>query len=170
MPSFVIHIAAANEYLRKHNKKEDEEEFIKGTIKPDLTDNKMITHYYEGGLGNVNLKEFLETNEINSSFDRGYFLHLVTDYLFYNHYLECYSKEDIYNDYYILNRDIIKKYKVLPIEEIKEYMLYKEGKTKVLNLESICKMIDEVSSLDLDEVAKEVKSDNEKWKYFKNLI
>ena len=39
-------------------------------------------------------------------------------------------------------------------------MTYKEGKTKVLSLELICKVIDEVSSLDLDEVAKEVKNNN----------
>ena len=169
MPSFVIHIAVANEYFKKHNMKEEKEEFIKGTIKPDFTDNKLITHYEER-LGNVNLKEFLETNEIKSSFDRGYFLHLVTDYLFYNHYLDKYLKHDMYNDYYILNKDIVEKYNVLPREEIKKYMTYKEGKTKVLSLELICKVIDEVSSLDLDEVAREVKNNNEKWKYFKNLI
>lgn len=169
MPSFVINIAVANEYFKKHKKKEDYEEFIKGTIEPDFTANKLITHYEER-LGNVDLKKFLETNEIDSSFNRGYFLHLVVDYLFYNKYLDYYSKEHIYNDYYILNKNIIEKYNVLPREEIKGYMSFKDGDTQILSLDLACRVIDEISDLDLDDVAKEVKRGNIKWKKYKNLI
>lgn len=169
MPSFVIHIAIANEYIKKHNKKEDYEEFIKGTIEPDLTNNKEITHYGEK-ISYIYLNKFLENNNIEGSFNRGYFLHLITDYLFYNKYLDYYIKDKLYNDYYILNKDIIPKYNVGMIEEIKEFMTSKEGKPEILNLALIYKLIEEVSSLDIDEVAKEVKDNNERWNKFKNLI
>ena len=44
MPGYIIHIATAQEYLRKH-KKEFSEEFIEGTIAPDFTNDKSKTHY-----------------------------------------------------------------------------------------------------------------------------
>ena len=101
MPGYVIHLAVAEEYLRKHkNKGEEYEEFIKGVIYPDSIVPKSKTHYgKESSLSNV--FEFLKVNKINNSFNRGYFLHLLTDYLFYNRYIDHTSK-DIYNDYDIL--------------------------------------------------------------------
>ena len=45
MPGYVIHIAIAQEYLKKHLKKEEKEEFINGVIAPDLTKIKSETHY-----------------------------------------------------------------------------------------------------------------------------
>lgn len=82
MPGYVIHLAVAEEYLRKHkNKGEEYEEFIKGVIYPDSIVPKSKTHYgKESSLSNV--FEFLKVNKINNSFNRGYFLHLLTDYLF----------------------------------------------------------------------------------------
>ncbi len=44
MPSFLIHIAVAKQYLKKH-KEYDEKEFIKGTIAPDLIEDKTKSHY-----------------------------------------------------------------------------------------------------------------------------
>ena len=106
MPGYVIHLAVAEEYLRKHkNKGEEYEEFIKGVIYPDSIVPKSKTHYgKESSLSNV--FEFLKVNKINNSFNRGYFLHLLTDYLFYNRYIDHTSK-DIYNDYDILNKRLI---------------------------------------------------------------
>ena len=50
MPSFLVHIAVAKEYMRKHkNDVDNEEEFIKGTVEPDFTDNKYETHYHNYG-------------------------------------------------------------------------------------------------------------------------
>ena len=169
MPSFVIHIAVANEYLRKHNKKESKEEFIKGNLEPDLANNKKSAHYCER-ISYIYLDKFLEENKIEDSFDRGYFLHLVTDYLFYNKYLDYYVKDKLYNDYYILNKEIIEKYNVELIDKIKEFMILKEGKLEVLNIDMIHRLIEEASSLDLDVVAKEIKNNNEKWNKFKNII
>ena len=45
MPGYVIHIAIATQYIKKHNNIKNEEEFIKGTIYPDSVSEKKLTHY-----------------------------------------------------------------------------------------------------------------------------
>ena len=139
MAGYVIHLAIAEEYLRKHKDiKEDYEEFIKGVIYPDSVTDKSLTHY---GIksSKVILKDFLQDNEINNSYMRGYFLHLITDYLFYNKYLEKFSK-DIYNDYDILNKRLIEKYNVVLPENVQNNVFYKEGETKILTMELAIKI------------------------------
>ena len=84
MPGYVIHLAVAEEYLRKHNEvQEDYNDFIEGVIYPDSVKDKSLTHYGKGS-SEANLYKFLEENVLENSFKRGYFLHLLTDYLFYN--------------------------------------------------------------------------------------
>ena len=86
MPGYVIHLAVAEQYLRKNeNNKEDYSEFIEGVIFPDSVKDKSLTHYGNGS-SNSNLYKFLQENKLENSFKRGYFLHLLTDYLFYNKY------------------------------------------------------------------------------------
>ena len=86
MASFSMHLAIAKLYLEKHPE-EDVDEFIKGSIEPDLVpyNEKGRTHY---GLHAAwsNPAKYLQENgkNINNSFKRGYFLHLVTDFLFYH--------------------------------------------------------------------------------------
>ena len=164
MAGYVIHLAIAEEYLRKHKDiKEDYEEFIKGVIYPDSVTDKSLTHY---GIksSKVILKDFLQDNEINNSYMRGYFLHLITDYLFYNKYLEKFSK-DIYNDYDILNKRLIEKYNVVLPENIQNNVFYEDGETKILTMELAIKIIDEISDLNLNAVEKEIRenSNDEKW-------
>ena len=164
MAGYVIHLAIAEEYLRKHKDiKEDYEEFIKGVIYPDSVTDKSLTHY---GIksSKVILKDFLQDNEINNSYMRGYFLHLITDYLFYNKYLEKFTK-DIYNDYDILNKRLIEKYNVVLPENIQNNVFYEDGETKILTLELAIKIIDEISDLNLNAVEKEIRenSNDEKW-------
>ena len=164
MAGYVIHLAIAEEYLRKHKDiKEDYEEFIKGVIYPDSVTDKSLTHY---GIksSKVILKDFLQDNAINNSYMRGYFLHLITDYLFYNKYLEKFSK-DIYNDYDILNKRLIEKYNVVLPENVQNNVFYKEGETKILTMELAIKIIDEISDLNLNAVEKEIRenSNDEKW-------
>ena len=164
MAGYVIHLAIAEEYLKKHKDvKEDYEEFIKGVIYPDSVTDKSLTHY---GIksSKVILKDFLQDNEINNSYMRGYFLHLITDYLFYNKYLEKFTK-DIYNDYDILNKRLIEKYNVVLSENVQNNVFYKEGETKILTMELAIKIIDEISDLNLNAVEKEIRenSNDEKW-------
>ena len=95
---------------------------------------------------------------------RGYFLHLITDYLFYNKYLEKFSK-DIYNDYDILNKRLIEKYNVVLPENIQNNVFYEDGETKILKLELAIKILDEISDLNLNAVEKEIRKNpnDEKW-------
>lgn len=91
MPGFTIHIAIANEYMRKHKKEIlDREAFIKGTIAPDLSEDKYKSHYENHGENHVGLSKFMKQTEIDikSDYGKGYFLHLLTDELFYHHVFE----------------------------------------------------------------------------------
>lgn len=169
MAGYVIHLAVAEVYKRKHPediKKYDK--FIEGVIFPDSVSDKSITHYGEKS-SKVNLKSFLEENEINDDYSKGYFLHLVTDYIFYNKLLECFSK-DIYNDYDVLNKRLQEKFEVKIPENIKKDVFYKEGEeTKILNLEKVIKFIEEVSDYKLDEIKEKVLKHEEYWFEFRQL-
>lgn len=169
MPGYVIHVAVAQEYLKKHKNNEDIVEFVKGSIAPDMIKPKSESHYGKSP-AYTNLKNFLETNTLENSFKKGFFLHLITDYLFYNHYLDVLSKEYIYNDYDIINKDLIEKYNVQLPEEVKDSVFFKTGDTKILNYKLACKVIDEISDLSIENIIKEVNENNEKWTKYKNLI
>ena len=164
MAGYVIHLAVAQEYLKKHSDiKEDYEQFIEGVIYPDSVSDKSLTHYGSKS-SKVILKDFLKENRIEDSYKRGYFLHLVTDYLFYNKYLDIFTK-DIYNDYDILNKFLIEKYNVKNPNKVQNQIFYKEGDTKLLTKELSEKVIDEISNLDLNIIEKEIREnpDDEKW-------
>ena len=172
MPGYVIHLAVAEEYLRKQKKvKENYNDFIEGVIYPDSVTDKSLTHYGQKS-SLANLYNFLKENDLKDSFKRGYFLHLLTDYLFYNKYLDRCSK-DIYNDYDILNRKLIEKYKVKLPEKIKKYVFFKDNldglQLKILTYALVYKLIDDISNMQLDDIAKDVLENPEKWTKFKTL-
>ena len=168
MPGYVIHLAVAEQYLRKHkNNKENYEDFIEGVIFPDSVKDKSLTHYGNGS-SNSNLYKFLEENKLDNSFKKGYFIHLLTDYLFYNKYIEVFSK-DIYNDYDILNQKLIDKYNVILPEKIKQYVFFKDGELKILSYDLIEKLVEEISNMDIDKIENEVKTDSEKWTKIREL-
>ena len=86
MAGFVVHLAVAEEYIRKHGNIKNHNEFLLGAIKPDLYEDKKVSHY---GIktSKPNLKRYLDENTLDSDLNKGYLLHLVTDYLFYNKYM-----------------------------------------------------------------------------------
>ena len=168
MPGYVIHLAIAQEYLRKHNKKKSED-FILGSIEPDFTTDKTKTHYGKSP-AYTNLKEYLENNKIDDDFKQGYFLHLVTDYLFYNYYLNEIRKPQIYEDYDVTNKTLIEKYKIDLPEKVKDKIFFKNGNPEILTVKLACKVIDEVSEYKLEEIAKEVIEGSDRWNYYKRLV
>ncbi|MBQ9790992.1 MAG: hypothetical protein IJW28_00230 [Clostridia bacterium] len=103
MASFSFHLLIAEEYLKLHSVS-NEIEFIEGSFAPDMTEDKSATHYstynnsasYTTNLKNkVNLSKYVKENDINTSFKKGEFLHLFTDYVFYTQYmikLDSYKK------------------------------------------------------------------------------
>ena len=168
MPGYVIHLSVANRYIEKHPEEiKDHNKFIEGVISPDGVTDKSITHYGPKS-SKVNLKLFLESNEINDDFNKGYFLHLVTDYLFYNRFLDYFSK-DIYNDYDILNKTLEEKYNVKIPEEVKGKVFYKTGETKILNLESVIKFIEKTSEYKLTYIKQRVMENDINWLQLKDL-
>lgn len=169
MPGFVIHTAIGQEYYKKHKNIENYNDFIRGNILPDLTKNKSETHYGKSP-AYTNLKKFLENNKINTSLNQGIFLHLIADYLFYNHYLDRISKEILHNDYDLINKLLIEKYDVKLTDEIKSNVFFKSGSPEILTLDLAIKVIEDISDLDMYEVEKEVWNDSEKWNTYKNLV
>ena len=91
MASPTIHLAIAKKYLEK-KKSINYKKFIAGTLYPDAVDDNNKSHYTDVNRGNdnvshvrgkVNLYDFLIEHESLSDFELGWFLHLVTDYLFF---------------------------------------------------------------------------------------
>lgn len=105
MPCLAMHLAVAEEYLKKHIE-EDRENFILGTIAVDINtidirkkincegEDKNSRHFgtiddttkdpIEYMKKKVNLQKFIAENHIDTSFRRAYFLHLICDRLFYD--------------------------------------------------------------------------------------
>lgn len=167
MAGYVIHIATAQEYLKKNNIKEGTDEFINGVIAPDLTKVKSETHYGEKP-SKTNIKKFLMSNNINTSYQKGFFLHLITDYLFYNKYLDYYTKEQLHHEYDLLNDYLIEKYNVEIPEQVKNQVYSEQGVPKILTKQLVEKVIEEVSNINLEQVIKEVEEQPEKWLKYRN--
>ena len=117
---------------------------------------KTTTHYSEHGGSGVNLKEFLKHNSISTEYMQGYFLHLVTDYLFYDTYFpNTINETRQYNDYDILNKELIEEYNIDIPEDIKDVVQFKTGELELLDREKIDQMIQEISKKSLSEYKKE---------------
>ena len=100
-----------------------------------------------------NVKEFLDKYPQNTDYNKGFLLHLVTDFLFYKAYLKIWSK-DIYNDYDVINKKIIEKYNLEIPVAVKDIVKFKEGKTKILSLEDAIKFIQKFKNINLEEFLK----------------
>lgn len=168
MPGYVIHLAVAERYLEKHKEKnEDYNEFIEGVIYPDSTKIKSETHYGPRS-SESNVYEFLKEHELNNSFEKGYFLHLLTDYLFYNRYIDKVS-EKIYNDYDVLNDLLIEKYHVVLPEKVKGQVFSKKGELYILSMELLDRLIENISDMDLDQVSIDIKKHPVEWTRMRKL-
>ena len=174
MPGFTIHMAIGKEYIRKNkNKIKNEKEFLKGTIAPDLnkemtelTKEKSKTHYGKWGKYEVetNIKDFLEDEnvDINKDYYKGYLLHLISDHYFYNttfkqeHQKMKLNNDRFYDDYDCLNYDLIKKYNVEILDNIRKYMSTgkSNNKPKYLKIDKVENFIDEMSNIDLEKAIK----------------
>ncbi len=99
MASFNIHLAVGKVYMDNHEIKE-KIEFIKGILDPDLAEDDHASHYTvkrtNGTLKEhlqtkVDLKKYLDQNNIQNYYEKGFFLVLLTDYKFFNvFFYECY--------------------------------------------------------------------------------
>jgi len=150
MPGYVIHLAVAKEYL-KINKIENESEFYKGVIIVDML--KTLDSHYGIKQNKLDIDLFKSCIDFNTSYGKGYYLHMITDYIFYFKFLSIVSTE-LYNDYDILNEFLINKYNVIIPSELVDIVKFKIGTPTLINESSICEFIDMVSKIDLDEYFK----------------
>ena len=148
MPGYTIHLAIGEQYAKK-NKIENKQEFINGIIVPDLIDKKH-SHFADEN-GNPQLEAFIKCISLDTDYNKGYFLHLITDYLFYNRFLQQFS-EEIYHDYNKLNRFLIEKYNIHIPQEIQSIVEFEEGEPKLLDRNSICKFIETISQIDFEKI------------------
>ena len=162
MPSYAVHLAIANEIIRKNkNNIMDNEKFLLGSIAPDLEEDKLKSH------DKIMLKRYID-NGFRNDYDKGYFLHIITDDEFYfEDFKNEYFKEEygdinncnnFYKDYDKLSTILISKYNInwYP-EEIKEYMQGEVGETEYIKLDKLFAFIDKISSLNLEEKIKDLK-------------
>lgn len=152
MPGYVIHLAVGKVYSKENNI-DNIESFEKGIIAPDLVKDKRKSHYGPSS-SNPDLNGYLRARRIRNAFDEGYFLHLVTDYLFYNKFLNSWN-EHIYDDYDRLNERIIKKYNIVIPKELVEVVKTKDGELELLSEEEIYRFIDIVGKINIRKILKE---------------
>lgn len=152
MPGYTIHLAVGKVY-QQNNEIIDVESFEKGIIAPDLSKDKGKSHYGEYS-SNPDLDRYLRERNITNEFDEGYFLHLVTDYLFYNKYLKKWDKF-IYDDYDKLNNKLIEKYRITIPKELLDVVKTKDGELTVLNEADIYKFIDAVGRINVRKMLKD---------------
>lgn len=180
MPSFNIHLAVAKRYIEKHNDIKNTLDFYKGTIAPDLTDNKNNTHYTAPRkdsdtmsiqlIKKVVLKKYLEKNDILTDYDKGVFLHLIADKIFFTEfftkdYIDSFIGrkflDNLYYSYDISNKYLEDKYKismydVLDNETINNYIKNcinknDDNKINVLSLDRLDDFIENVSNINLED-------------------
>ena len=94
MASIATHLAIAKRFIEKNpGLIKDERAFYEGNVLPDLVKNKEETHYGVRGekvdlikrhKEKVNLQKFLEFNKLDTDENKGRFLHLYTDQIFFN--------------------------------------------------------------------------------------
>lgn len=178
MPSFQMHLAVAKVYMENHNI-ENEKEFISGILDPDLAENKDKSHYTDPIKDftlkeilktKVNLKKYLEENRIDNDYQRGVFLHLLTDYDFFNHYINYNDYQNIsckaffdnlYYSYDKINEFLLKEYPVdtFSYKEILERkIIEKQNSLNLVNVENILeikkvdKWINDLGKQNLEEI------------------
>lgn len=170
MAGYVIHLAVGEEYLRNFpNEIINYKEFIDGIIYPDSVTDKSLTHYGPKS-SQVHLDQFFKDKDLDTDFNKGYFIHLVTDYLFYNKFLTVFSKKYMYNDYDILNKSLEDRFKVKIPDKIKNSVFYNNGETKILNLDDTIKFIKETASYDINFIKTEVLKGNKDWLTIRPLV
>lgn len=158
MANYTIHIAIAKEYLKRH-KGYNEEEFIKGTIYPDMVQDKRQTHFGKNS-ESCNLKEFLSKYSIKDSYNAGWLLHLIVDTEFYHSYFNDWDSnpnnniELLYQDYDIINSELIEKYNIVLPEDIKHICKFKKGELTYIKRETLFKFIEEISKKSIEEYIK----------------
>lgn len=182
MASLMIHHVVGQEYCKRHNI-ESVASFLKGNIIPDLIPDKKLSHfsvqcrnrtYTESIKNKVVLRSFCEKNEISSDFNKGIFLHLITDQVFFHQYLlrnpkyieienenQLLIQEILYRDYHRNNKYLMDKHPDLLLSFLPD--MAKETREDIDNMEllsneALDEMIDLCAGINLEYIYDLVKS------------
>lgn len=181
MPCLAMHLAVAKEYL-KHHPEEKEDEFILGTIAPDINmkdiekyindvsedrnshhfgENYNTTDMIEYMQKKVNFEKFFANNDIDTSFKRAYFLHLICDYVFFGEYITHDNVRGMtfdeirikgFNDYNRITPILINKYKLHIPNEIREIVMgYSDGELEIISEQYVYEFIESMSKINLED-------------------
>lgn len=103
MPSQIIHLAIAKRYLTKHPQAiRDVQAFLDGSVLPDLASDKAVSHcgvrtekhdIVKRNAQKVSPTKFAATHDLSDDLNKGQYLHLYTDYQYYNVFLLDYFKQ-----------------------------------------------------------------------------
>ena len=175
MASLMIHQIVGEEYCKRHNV-QSEYMFLNGNLIPDLVKDKKPTHfsarcrnrtYTESIENKVDLQAFCEHVDIGSSFNKGLFLHLITDQVFFYKYLlnnpkyrevefenQLYIQEMLYRDYHRNNLYLMKKYPHTILSLLPDFAKTTRDdidNMEILSHEAIDEIIDMCASIDLEQ-------------------
>ena len=153
MPSLIMYLAIAKKYIEKHPE-EIEADFIKGILAPDIKRNlkaeKARLHYGEQSSHRPDLNRFYQERGLDSSYNRGYFLNLLSDYLFYNEFLQEYSVS-VFHDFRKMNKRMKEKYRIALPRELEGRVEFEDGEPVSIDEESVYQFIDFAGQVDLEE-------------------
>lgn len=177
MACITMHLAIAKKYL-ENNPNENKEAFIKGAYLPDIDEDKIKSHYgtripikrVKDMLDSkVDIIECAKNTDLDNDLNKAVFLHLVTDYLFYNFVyspsLETKSPDQIknmmYQDFDFVTNYILKTYKIDIPEEVSHIVKSRDGDivSEFFTAEQIDKFIDLISNLNLKDCKKQILND-----------
>lgn len=201
MAGFHIHLAIAKRYAEKNCGKtgdvKDLNMFYNGTIAPDLATKKSTTHYghqpdskedvYLCTSTYVDLPKYLDINKVKTDFDRGVFLHLITDHTFYTEFFkkeylktrhhgefmaDLYYSYDKTNPYIEKNYDLFSIDKYVDLKKIEQFIIESKKLKRVTDYVSpdyapaiildkinLDKFIEHVSDVDLAQYEKAIKGE-----------
>ena len=150
MPGYVIHLATANVHLGNFSDVSDPEAFLRGVIAPDMIHPKTESHFGEDtACPDLNL--YIDTHDLQNSYERGYFFHLLTDFLFYGGFMRDFVwTPAVYDDYDRLNRMLMDDCRVAVPDEVLDCMGFRDGGLEVFGYDRIRGFIDSVGKIDLD--------------------
>ncbi|MBP3321701.1 MAG: hypothetical protein J6M12_05055 [Clostridia bacterium] len=150
MPSYTIHLAVAAEYLKNHEEP-DKQGFLEGVLAPDFLP-KPASHYGPAS-SQCRPDLFLLEQGLADGYRRGYYLHLLTDKLFYSLMVDmsCFSKE-IYCDYDKLNARLIDRYALEIPDYARPTLSFLSGEPSILSEERLHRFIRAVGLVGIHDV------------------
>lgn len=179
MASLMLHLVVAEQYY-KYNELTEKMEFLKGNLAPDLCEYKEAGHfvedkpyktYVESIKERVDLKKFCSKVSLDSDFNKGYFFHLVVDYVFYKLYLptlKAYTLLDemeydkaislVYDEYGRMGYIIAKNFGVKNISILPTFAQVQDNdKLQLFDECGVVHVIKQCSKLDIEESYEKVK-------------